>query len=126
MRLAGRSAVAVLAAACAAVAQGQPPGPPRPTDQLPSGLQMPAEIISLSPKVHDRPGTPAEWMAIWDDLWKRRDDPAAIKQLDALTEQHLSEDPTGLQSTRRQASLVAWGADGEPAGPGGEAGQGEI
>src|SRR2546423_9211117 len=101
MRLAGRSAVAVLAAACAAVAQGQPPGPPRPTDQLPSGLQMPAEIISLSPKVHDRPGTPAEWMAIWDDLWKRRDDPPAVKQPDPPTHQHPADDPKGLARTPR-------------------------
>src|SRR5256714_11439499 len=126
MRLAGRSAVAVLAAACAAVAKGQRPGPPRPTDQPPSGLQMPAEIIPLSPKVHDRPGTPAEWMAIWDDLWKRRDDPAAIKQLDALTEQHLAEDPNGFETTRRQASLVAWEADGEPDGSDEKAAQGKI
>src|SRR5256714_1286992 len=126
MRLACRSAVAVLGAACAAVAQGQPPGPPRPTDLMPSGLQMPAEIIPVSPKVHDRPGASAEWMAIWDDLWKRRDDPAAIKQLDALTEQHLAEDPNGFETTRRQASLVAWEADGEPDGSDEKAAQGKI
>jgi hypothetical protein len=126
MRLGCRSAVAVLAAACAAVAQGQPPGPPRATDQLPSGLQMPAEIIHAAPKVHDRPGAPAEWMATWDDLWKRRDDAAAIKQLEALTEQHLAEDPNGFETTRRQASLVAWEADGESDGSDEKAAKGKI
>jgi hypothetical protein len=126
MRLGCRSAVAVLAAACAAVAQGQPPGPPRPTDQLPSGLQMPAEIIHAAPKVHDRPGAPAEWMATWDDLWKRRDDPAAIKQLETLTDQHLAEDPNGFETTRRQASLVAWEADGESDGSDEKAAKGKI
>ena len=126
MRLACRSAMAVLSAASAAAAQGQPPGPPRPTDQLPSGLQMPAEIIPLSPRAHDRPGASAEWMAIWDDLWKRRDDPAALKDLDALTEQHLAEDPNGFEVTRRYASLVAWEADGEPDGSDEKAAKGKI
>ena len=126
MRLACRSAVAVLAAACAALAQGQPPGPSRPTDQLPSGLQMPAEIIHAAPKVHDRPGAPAEWMAVWDGLWKKRDDPEAIKQLEALTEQHLAEDPNGFETTRRQASLVAWEADGEPDGSDDKAAKGKT
>jgi hypothetical protein len=126
MRLACRSGLAVLASAFAAGAQGQPPGPPRPTDQLPSGLQMPAEIVPPAPKVHDRPGTPAEWMAVWDDLWKRRDDPAAIKQLEALTEQHLAEDPNGFETTRRQAALVAWEADGEPDGSDDKAAKGKT
>src|SRR5207244_1372665 len=126
MRLACRSAMAVLSAASAAAAQGQPPGPPRPTDQLPSGLQMPAEIIPVSPRAHDRPGASAEWMAIWDDLWKRRDDPAALKDLDALTEQHLAEDPNGFEVTRRHASLVAWEADGEPDGSDEKAAKGKI
>jgi len=110
MRLACRSAMAVLSAASAAAAQGQPPGPPRPTDQLPSGLQMPAEIIPLSPRAHDRPGASAEWMAIWDDLWKRRDDPAALKDLDALTEQHLAEDPNGCEDEKAAKGKIAWEA----------------
>jgi hypothetical protein len=126
MRLRCRTAVVMLAAASAAVAQGQPPGPPRPTDRFPSGLQMPAEIIPLSPKAHDRPGSPAEWMATWDDLWKRRDDPAAIKQLEALTDQHLAEDPNGFETTRRHASLVAWEADGEADGSDEKAAKGKI
>ena len=101
MGLACRSTVAVLAAASAAVAQGQPPGPPRP-------------------------GVSADWMATWDDLWKRRDDPAVLKQLEDLIQEHLAEDPNGFETTRRQASLVAWEADGEPDGSDDKAAKGKT
>src|SRR6266704_376298 len=124
MGLACRSAVAVLAAASGAVAQGQPPGPPRPT--VPPGLQIPPEIVPLGPRVQDRPGVSAEWMASWDDLWTRRDDPAVLKQLKDLIQEHLAEDPNGFETTRRQASLVAWEADGEPDGSDDKAAKGKT
>ena len=125
MRVATRSAVVVLAAASAAMGQGQPPGPPRPTDLLPSGLQMPADIIPPGPKPQARAG-PAEWMAAWDDLWKRRDDPAVLHQLEEMIEEHLAGDPDGFETTRRKASLVAWEADGEPDGSEAKAAKGKI
>jgi hypothetical protein len=126
MRVATRSAVVVLAAASAAAGQGQPPGPPRPTDLLPSGLQMPADIIPPGPKPQARAGGPAEWMAAWDDLWKRRDDPAVLHQLEEMIEEHLAGDPDGFETTRRKASLVAWEADGEPDGSEAKAAKGKI
>jgi len=126
MGLACRSAVAVLAAASAAVAQGQPPGPPRPTDQVPSGLQIPPEIVPLGPRAQERPGASADWMATWEDLWKRRDNPAVLKQLEDLIQDHLAEDPNGFETTRRQASLVAWEADGELDGSDDKAAKGKT
>src|SRR5712692_7643215 len=126
MGLACRSAVAVLAAASAAVAQSQPPGPPRSTDQVPSGLQIPPEIVPLGPRAQERPGVSADWMATWDDLWKRRDDPAALKQLEDILQEHLAEDSNGFETTRRQASLVAWEADGEPDGSDDKASKGKT
>ena len=126
MGLACRSAVAVLAAVSAAMAQGQPPGPPRPTDQLPSGLQMPAEIVPLGPGPRKRPGDSAEWIATWDDLWKRRDDPAVVKQLEGVLQEHLAEEPDAFETTHRVASLVAWEADGEPDGSDEKAAKGKT
>src|SRR5712671_3489968 len=126
MGLACRSAVAVLAAASAAVAQGQPPGPPRPTDQVPSGLQIPPEIVPLGPRAQERPGASADWMATWEDLWKRRDNPAVLKQLEDLIQDHLAEDPNGFETPRRQAELVAWEADGEPDGSNDKAAKGKV
>jgi hypothetical protein len=126
MRVATRSAVVVLAAASAAMGQGQPPGPPRPTDLLPSGLQMPADIIPPGPKPQTRAGRPADWMAAWDDLWKRRDDPAVLHELEEMIEEHLAGDPDGFETTRRKASLVAWEADGEPDGSEAKAAKGKI
>ena len=120
-----RSAVAVLAAASAAVAQGQPPGPPRPAE-IPSGLRSPPDIVPLGPRAQEQPGVPADWIATWDDLWKRRDDPAVLKQLQDLLQEHLAGEPNGFDTTRRHASLVAWEADGEPDGSDEKAAKGKT
>jgi hypothetical protein len=116
MSFARGSAMAVLAAAAAAVAQGQVPGPPRPTDQLPSGLQMPPEIVQGVSRPQDRSASSADWLADWDDLWKRRSDPAALTRLEQILEDHVGVDPEGFETNWRQASLIAWEADGEPDG----------
>jgi len=126
MHLVRRSAIAVLAAAGAAVAQGQPPGPPRPTDQLPSGLQMPPEIVPGQGAPQRRGGTPAEWMAEWDDLWKRRGDPAVLMRLEQVVDQHIADDADGFEINWRQASLIAWEADGEPDGSQQKAAKGKL
>jgi len=126
MRLARRSAaVAVLSAAFAASGQGQPAGPPRPADAAPAP-QIPPDIVPPGPKPQDRPGGSADWMAAWDDLWKRRDDPAVLRDLERMTEEHLAQDPNGFETTRRQAALVAWEADGEPDGSDDKAAKGKI
>jgi hypothetical protein len=126
MGLARRSAVAVLIAAGAAVAQGQPPGPPRPTDQLPSGLQMPPEIVPAQGPPQRRSAAAAEWLAEWDDLWKRRGDAAVVSRLEQLADEHLAEDPDGFETNWRQASLIAWEADGEPDGSQQKAAKGKV
>ena len=120
-----RSAVAVVAAAFAASAQGQSPGPPRPADSPPTP-QIPPDIVPPGPKPQERPGASADWMAAWNDLWKRRDDPAAIQELEKITQERLAEDPNGFETTRRQAELVAWEADGEPDGSNDKAAKGKV
>jgi hypothetical protein len=125
MGVACRSAVAVLAAAAAASAQGQPPGPPRPPDPLPT-QQMPPDIVAPGPKGQERPGASTDWMATWEELWKRRDDPAVIQELERIAQEHLAEDPNGFETTRREAALVAWVADGEPDGSDDKAGKGKT
>jgi hypothetical protein len=124
MRLARSSAIAVLAAAGAAVAQGQPPGPSRPTDLQPSGLQMPPDIVPNQPR--PRQSASAEWMAEWDDLWKRRGDVDALRRLEQLVDEHLADDPDAFEISWRQASLIAWEADGEPDGSQEKATKGKV
>src|SRR5438445_11665373 len=113
MRSVCRSAVVLLAVAAAAAAQGQPPGP-RPANQPPPTSQLPAEIVPDSNKPQGTPG--GDWVAEWDDTWKRRNDPAAIQRLEALADQHLAQDPDGFESNWRKAALIAWEACREPAG----------
>ena len=126
MGLARRSAaMAMLAAAAAASGQGQPPGPPRPADAAPAP-QIPPDIVPQGPKPQEYPGASADWMATWDDLWKRRDSPEAIQELERITQDHLAQDPNGFETTRRQAALVAWEAEGEPDGSESKAAKGKI
>jgi len=126
MRLARRSAaVAVLSAAFAASGQAPPAGPPRPADAAPAP-QIPPDIVPPGPKPQDRPGASADWMAGWDDLWKRRDDSAVLQELERITQEHLAQDPNGFETTRRQAALVAWQADGDPDGSEDKAAKGKI
>jgi hypothetical protein len=124
MGVARRSAIAILAAAGAAVAQEQPPEPPRSTDRYPSGLQMPPEIVAGQSR--PQPRTSAEWMAEWNDLWKRRGEADAIRRLEQLLEENLSDDPSGFEISWRQAALIAWEADGEPDGSQEKAAKGKV
>jgi hypothetical protein len=89
-------------------------------------LQMPAEIVPPAPKPQAKPGTPADWMAAWDDLWKRRDDGAVLAQLEGIIQEHVAEDPNGFETARREAELVAWEADGEPDGSNDKAAKGKT
>src|SRR5262249_56403111 len=62
----------------------------------------------------------------WDDLWKRGDDPAVLRDLERMTEEDVGQEPNGFETTRRQAALVAWEADGEPDGSDDKAAKGKI
>jgi hypothetical protein len=123
MRLVRRSALALLAIAGAAVAQAQqPPGPQGP-NRPPPPTQIPPEIVPDSARA---PRGSSDWLAEWDDLWKRRNDPAAIQRLEQLAEDHLAQDPDGFETNWRKAALVAWEADGEPDGSQTKASKGKI
>jgi hypothetical protein len=123
MRLIRRSALALLAVAGAAVAQAQqPPGPQGP-NRPPPPTRIPPDIVPDSARA---PRGSADWLAEWDDLWKRRNDPAAIQRLEQIAEDHLAQDPDGFETNWRKAALVAWEADGEPDGSQTKAAKGKI
>jgi hypothetical protein len=124
MRFLCRSAGVLLAVAAASAAQGQQPPGPRPANQPPPTSQLPAEIVQDSNKPQGTPG--GDWLAEWDDIWKRRNEPAAIQRLEALADQHVVQDPDGFESNWRKAALVAWEADGEPDGSQSKAAKGKI
>jgi len=127
MGLACRSAaMAMLVAASAASGQGQPAGPPRPADAA-SAPQIPPDIVPPGgPKPQEHPGASADWMGTWDDLWKRRDGPGILQELERITQEHVAADPNGFETNRRQAALVAWEADGEPDGSEDKAAKGKV
>jgi hypothetical protein len=126
MRLVCRSALAILAAAGAAVAQAQQPPGPRPANQPPPPTQIPPEIVPDSARPQTTSNASADWLAEWEELWKRRNDPAAIKRLEQLAEEHLAQDPDGFDTNWRKAALIAWEADGEPDGSQTKAAKGKI
>jgi len=123
MRLVRRSAMALLAAAGAAVAQAQQPPVPQQGNRPPPPTQIPPEIVPDSSKA--APASP-DWLAEWDNLWKRRNDPATIQRLEQLAEEHLAQDPDGFEANWRKAALVAWEADGEPDGSQTKAAKGKV
>src|SRR5438094_2512905 len=125
MRLVRHSAVVLVAVAGAALAQAQQPPGPRP-NQPPPTSQLPAEIVPDSSKQQATPGASADWLAEWDNLWKRRNDPATIQRLEQLAEEHLAQDPDGFETNWRKAALVAWEADGEADGSQSKAAKGKI
>ncbi|HWE24067.1 MAG TPA: hypothetical protein VG496_09015 [Myxococcales bacterium] len=125
MRLVRHSAVLVLALAGAAVAQGQQPPGPRPANQPPPPTQIPPEIVPDSSKAETTSAS-SDWMAEWDALWKRRNDPAVVEQLEKIVEDHLAQDPDGFETNWRKAALIAWEADGEPDGSQTKAAKGKI
>jgi hypothetical protein len=76
------------------LAQPVPPGPPQPGVQR----QVPAD-------------GPAGWREQFDELWKRRDEPGAEKQLEQVLQQHLAVEPRSFDANWRLASLYNWEAD---------------
>ena len=125
MRFVCRSALAVLAVAAAAVAQAQQPPGPRSANQPPPPTQIPADIVPDATRPQGN-GAPADWLAEWEDLWKRRADRSVLQRLEQVAEEHLAQDPDGFETNWRKAALVAWEADGEPDGSQDKAAKGKI
>ena len=124
MRVALSSALALLAVVAGAVAQGQPRPPGPPTDARPRASDRPPEIVP--PEAVPRPPPqPIDWTAKWDELWKRRDEDAAIKQLNLLIKDRIAQDPNGFETSWRLSSLLDWEADGQPDGSTAKAGMGK-
>jgi hypothetical protein len=92
-----------LAIAAPAVAQPAPPGPP-PVRQ--------PEVQSNAPLPSVPADGPAGWMEKWDELWKKRDQPATVKELRQLLDQQLTVDSRSFEASWRLASLLNWEADG--------------
>jgi len=95
-------AVALLAAA-SAVAQPAPQGPPpvRQPEAVPNaaGLVAPAD-------------GPAGWIEKFDELWKKRNQAPAVKELHQLLSQELTADPRSFEANWRLASVYNWEANG--------------
>src|SRR5438477_10499978 len=106
MRFVCRSALAVLAVAAAAVAQAQQPPGPRSANQPPPPTQIPADIVPDATRPQGN-GAPADWLAEWEDLWKRRADRSVLQRLEQVAEEHLAQDPAGFETNWRKAALVA-------------------
>jgi hypothetical protein len=113
MRLVLCALLAVLVAPAAATAQPQPPGPPQAPPAVPPRAQLPAEIAPTP-----APEKPAvqEWISRWDELWKKRDDPTALRDLEQLIKEKVTADPAGFDTNWRKSSFLAWVADGYPDG----------
>ena len=77
------------------------PAPARPPEVVPPatpGAAAPAE-------------GPAGWKEKFDELWKKRDQPAAEKQMHEVLEQQLAADSKSFDANWRLASLYNWEAN---------------
>jgi hypothetical protein len=83
------------------LAQTPPPTPPPPRQPEPAQTAaqpvMPAE-------------GPAGWKEKFDELWKKRDQPGAEKQLGEIVQQQLAAEPKSFDANWRLASLYNWQA----------------
>ena len=116
-----RSLLALLLAfSSSALAQQQPvprpPGPP-PSVQQPGA---PVDPRTLPPEMERSPSPekpaakpePRDWTAQFDEVWKRRDEDKALRELHKLLKNALSSDPSSFDANWRMAGLLNWQADG--------------
>jgi len=78
-----------------------------PTQQAPSPAAPPQAAEKGAPVMNEAGG-----MARFDELWKRRDEPAAIKEMNKLIKQELDANPKSFDANWRLASLLNWQANG--------------
>ena len=90
-----------LAVLVAAPLLAQPAAPPPPPPAKPTA----APQASAEPQ-------PSSWTAKFDDLWSRRDQSSALKEMHAILDQQLAADPHSFEANWRLASLYNWEANG--------------
>ena len=78
----------------------------QPAPQPPPGVAAPA------PASPPPAAAPSSWTGKFDELWKKRDQPAALKEMHALIDQQLAIDARAFEANWRLASLYNWEANG--------------
>ena len=99
-----------LALLFAAPVMAQAPAQPAPAASPPNAAP-PAAAPPVAPAQVD-PGAAASWTARFDDLWKKRDQPAVLKEMHALLDQQLAADSHSFEANWRLSSLYSWEANG--------------
>lgn len=75
--------------------------------------QTPAPAAApAAPAAAPAPAAPAGWAEKWDELWKKRDQPAALKEMHDILVQQISAEPKSFEANWRLASLYNWEANG--------------
>ena len=96
-------ALVLILAAAPVLAQQPPQGPP------PARQPEMAPAPGLGPPPAEGP---SGWAAKFDDLWKRRDEAPALKEMHAILDQQLAADAHSFEANWRLASLLNWEANG--------------
>jgi hypothetical protein len=78
-------------------------------------LVMVAVSVAEAAAAEER-SAPAAWRERFDELWKRRDDPKAAKELGPLVRDAVEASPKSFDANWRQAALLSWSADGASEG----------
>jgi hypothetical protein len=103
-------AVALLAAT-SAVAQpapkATPPAAAAPSAAAPAPAAAPVPAPAPAPEA-----APLSWEKTFDELWKKRDQAAIVKQMHALLDEQLKVDSKSFEANWRLASLYNWEANG--------------
>jgi tetratricopeptide (TPR) repeat protein len=105
----------VLAALAAALVLAQPLPKTPPSTAVPAAAPAPAPAAVPAPAAAPAPPAApavADWIAKFDELWKKRDQAAAIKDLHTILEQQLAKDPHSFEANWRLASVYNWEANG--------------
>ena len=86
------------------VAQPAPPAaaPPAATAPPPAAAAPPPAAAAA----------PTTWSGKFDELWKKRDQPAALKEMHSIIDQQLAADARSFEANWRLASLYNWEANG--------------
>jgi hypothetical protein len=109
-------AVALLAAT-SAVAQpapkATPPAAAAPSAAAPAPASAPVPAPAPVPAAPPVPeAAPLSWDKTFDELWKKRDQAAIVKQMHALLDEQLKVDSKSFEANWRLASLYNWEANG--------------
>ncbi len=106
-------ALALIFAAPVLAQQHAPQPPPGGAAPAPASSPPAAAPPTAAPPPAAAPAaTPSTWTGKFDELWKKRDQPAALKEMHALVDQQLAVDARAFEANWRLASLYNWEANG--------------